>query len=399
MHAYILLFCNFIVGFFTLRFLRTKDIYNPEPVSTMSLFLFLGGGLSIILTLITTVILNFYGLYTEASVSNYFIFTGPIEEFFKFTSFLIVLKLFQVKIREPIDALIYIACTALGFSLVENFMYAQGFSLLIFIRVFSSTIIHVTCSCLLGLAYSRFISENRFSFILKAFILAALMHGAFNSLVSLGKGNILYLFIIICYFLAIKIFGYLNLTSPSYKTLSEEYSSTLKSEADKVCVCCKSSTKHYSFSLFNAMKTDECSQCRKIYLPEKTAQKFYQLFMPGYLNYRKLTQKWIADLNQSVPIFTDDKYNNFRSITVESTSMQFDRIANEIKNEFEKSWIFSFIFQTRPVFSASNGIANQAMDDFKNDVIKSQGAKAFAMIIAFFIFFGVSIALLIRFMK
>lgn len=365
----------------------------------MSLFLILGGGLSIILTLVTVLILNSYGLYTEDSISNYFIFTGPIEEFFKFISFIIVLKLFQVRLREPIDALIYVACTALGFSLVENFLYAQGFSLLILTRVFSSTIIHVTCSCLLGLAYSRFLSEKRFSFILKAFVLAALMHGAFNSLVGFGGGSNLFIFIIIFYFLGIKIFGYLNLRSPSYKTLAEAYSSTVKSETDKFCVSCKINSKHNSFSLFNALKTEECSQCRKIFLPEKTAQKFYQLFMPGYLNYRKLTQKWIADLNQSVPTFTDDKYNNFRSILVDQASLQFDQIANEIRTEFEKSWIFSFIFQTRPVFSASNGIANQAIDDFKNDVIKSQGAKAFAMIFAFFIFFGISIALLIHFMN
>lgn len=123
-----------------------------------------------------------------------FILAAPlIEEFFKYAA----IKKFAFKAKsfnQEIDGVIYAVSVALGFAMLENFIYFAGFLSqgtyflaggFVF-RTFLSTLLHTLSAGWLGywVGKARFAASGRAAFLAIGFASAAAIHAVFNFLMS-----------------------------------------------------------------------------------------------------------------------------------------------------------------------------------------------------------------------
>src|SRR5437762_947411 len=90
----ILFIIDLLIGLWLIHILRKRDIYSPEPYKYMLIATVFGGTIAVLITLTVSGILHQFGLYTQMSVLNFFVFTGPIEEISKLLGFLLFIKTF-----------------------------------------------------------------------------------------------------------------------------------------------------------------------------------------------------------------------------------------------------------------------------------------------------------------
>ncbi len=197
-------------------FLR-KDV-KPES-NRMILKIFFLGMLSVLPILLIAFFLIFFGLWgtviglMESSLFFYLIFIffwAGMEEFLKY---LVVRKyvLFSSELDEPIDLMLYMIISALGFAALENILililpWGKPFLIfetigIVFIRFISATFLHALCSGLVGyfLALAVYQTKKRKKLIFWGLILATFLHGFYNfSIMKIGGINsILIIFIIL----------------------------------------------------------------------------------------------------------------------------------------------------------------------------------------------------------
>ncbi len=197
-------------------FLR-KDV-KPES-NRMILKIFFLGMLSVLPILLIASFLTFFGFWgtiiglTESRLFFYLIFIffwAGMEEFLKY---LVVRKyvLFSSELDEPIDLMLYMIISALGFAALENILililpWDKPFLIfetigIVFIRFISATFLHALCSGLVGyfLALAVYQTKKRKKLIFWGLILATFLHGFYNfSIMKIGGINsILIIFIIL----------------------------------------------------------------------------------------------------------------------------------------------------------------------------------------------------------
>ena len=121
-------------------------------------------------------------------LDNRFIRVALTEEVFKLLPVL-WLALRTDVIDEPMDGVVYAVSAALGFAAAENAVYAlQAGNLLAIVRGFTSTLMHVTLSGLVGYAIGMACHGRRYRTIIAfaAFAAAVALHGAYNFFIALG---------------------------------------------------------------------------------------------------------------------------------------------------------------------------------------------------------------------
>jgi RsiW-degrading membrane proteinase PrsW (M82 family) len=226
-----------------MRFLgrrQEKGIRGPEEYPVAAAFLF--GGLSVVPTLILYFLHPLSYVYLPEPFYHVLI-VGPVEESVKFLTFLFLVRTWHT-VKDPRDGMIQAAAVGLGFSAVENFLYAQSWGMVVLlIRSLISTAGHMTYSSFWGFAYGlRLYSaggpedghsgrpfagrEKNFAAV---FCIAAFAHGLFNSLAGAGLYGIglfgALSFQIFLLFVSDRAFGYLSGFSPyrifSYKKAEE----------------------------------------------------------------------------------------------------------------------------------------------------------------------------------
>jgi len=127
-----------------------------------------------------------------------FFLAGPIEELVKY---LVLKKTLYLKkdFNQIADGIVYGVVLALGFSFVENTGYfldiywnfsGEDFLFLIALRGFSTTLIHITATGILGLYLGRakFNPAHSKGLILRGIILASLIHGIYNLAIFFSFG-------------------------------------------------------------------------------------------------------------------------------------------------------------------------------------------------------------------
>jgi len=134
----------------------------------------------------------------------WFVVISFSEEFFKY----LVIRLRVINsshLDEPIDVMIYMVITALGFTAVENVLYivapAGQFSfndlvqrtlMLSFVRFVGATFLHTLCSAVVGyaLALSLCKLKNKWIYMVAGLFMATALHGAYDfSIIAVG-GNL-----------------------------------------------------------------------------------------------------------------------------------------------------------------------------------------------------------------
>ncbi len=174
----IIYFLVSILPFLWAIYFYKKD-KHPEPFLWL-LAAFILGIFSAKLSLLFE---KFFSLFTKDQ-STYFFLAASIEEFFKF--FLIWLLIFPEKIfDEPVDAMIYMIFSALGFAFVENFIVfltlekEQVLPIGIH-RFLGANFLHVLASALIGYGYGYLMKTRRLLPLAISFFAAIILHYLFN---------------------------------------------------------------------------------------------------------------------------------------------------------------------------------------------------------------------------
>ncbi len=176
------------IAWIWIDYFRLIDIYEPEKLKYIILTFVLGAGSVFIVDVIDKVVLNGLPFELEGQFINdvlYCIFKiGCVEEFAKIIPFAFIFFLLRKEMNEPIDYIVYISVSALGFSAAENIIYFHHHGpRIIFGRAILSTVSHMFNTSLFayGFIRYRFYDQKRnFFMIILFFFLAALSHGFYD---------------------------------------------------------------------------------------------------------------------------------------------------------------------------------------------------------------------------
>lgn len=376
----LLLILNIGIGFWLIGMVRKQDYYSSEPMRMLVLATIVGGAIAIGITTGLGSLFAAMDLPQGNGVASFFLLTGPIEETSKLIGFFIFIKLFKVDFEEPIDAVVYMSCIALGFSLIENLGYALGTPYLLGIRSVTSTPMHIIFSVTMALVFATNTKRDRLALsLIKAVLVASFFHGLYDSLVYLKVMRIdtLLMLIIGAVAWAQKIFGYALLNSPNRRPFLENVLANGKPAAIKLCLACNKEAGHQVYS-FRDVTVEECQNCKNVVIPEKKARNFFKFFLPNYSNFLRKRDDLKSKIDSVYQQITDKNYDNYRKVNMTEAMPVIELLSESFREVFEKSYTFSFIFGTRPLFSTTDGIVNE---QYRN-TIRSDGFKAGMILLA-----------------
>jgi len=155
-----------IIGIIIIAWIRSFDIYEKETFNAMLLAFFVGGTSSVVIAIGIYQFLELFGIDNNAisTATGSFLVIGPVEEFAKLIGLIIVYSLIRRQFNELTDGIIYMSCVALGFSIIENFFYAnagENSQYLLVYRAFISTPAHISFSVLIGYSWYRHKREGK----------------------------------------------------------------------------------------------------------------------------------------------------------------------------------------------------------------------------------------------
>ena len=167
-------------------FIYLKDKYEKEPKRLMLYTFLLGAIISIIITIILYLVLDYFlPLKDNFNLKQQFIkafFVVALTE--EFSKYVIVRYYAQPKnaFNEPFDGIVYAVMASLGFAFTENIMYViQGGFEVALVRAFTAVPAHATFGILMGyfMGKAKFNGKLITDNIIGLF-LAILFHGAYD---------------------------------------------------------------------------------------------------------------------------------------------------------------------------------------------------------------------------
>lgn len=192
---------GFVPALFWLWFWLKEDVH-PEPVKMITLS-FLGGVVAVILVLpLQQIILDYAGNQKFLS----FFLWASLEESFKFLMVYFIALKRNVN-DEPVDNIIYMIVSALGFVALENTFFLtdlirNGDFLGVFItnnmRFIGASLLHIMASATIGIcmALSFYKSKReKIIYTLIGVVIAIILHTSFNIyIMNVTDGNIFAIF-------------------------------------------------------------------------------------------------------------------------------------------------------------------------------------------------------------
>jgi len=198
---------SFGPAYLYLKSIRSAEVTDREPWSALRTAFVWGAVSGVFYSMIFNgfggiLVYIFSGNSDELAFVITVVVVAPVvEEFFK------PLVLFRnVSVKEEIDevedGIVYGAACGLGFGATENILYGidlgvvegglAGLILVVVLRTFSSILLHLTATSFTGYGISRYIVKGEpFGVVVKYYILAVLIHAAWNATAILGSPLIL----------------------------------------------------------------------------------------------------------------------------------------------------------------------------------------------------------------
>ena len=181
---------------------------HPEP-KYMILSVFIWGMLiafpAILIENLSISVLDYFPLPPVIYTSIlYFIIIALPEELLKFL--VVYFRVFKrtIQLDEPVDAMIYMIISALGFAAIENIflltpLFDKDFTATLniaFSRFLGATLLHVLASATIGyyLALSFHKPQKTFPLLIHGFILAIVLHGLYNIFIVQLEDNFAFIF-------------------------------------------------------------------------------------------------------------------------------------------------------------------------------------------------------------
>lgn len=191
-------FIAFLPGFFWLIFYQYKDREEPEP-KVLVLKIFFWGMVAtlpaVLFELIAELIVPFSDNTNIAQIFwGTFIVVAPIEEFLKY----LVIKWRIYKnpaFDQRLDGIVYGTIVGIGFASLENVFAAIGSGpqvgavvSVIALRFLTATLMHTLATGILGyyVGRARFNPERAKKLITRGLLIAIIIHGAYNFMITLG---------------------------------------------------------------------------------------------------------------------------------------------------------------------------------------------------------------------
>jgi hypothetical protein len=197
---------------------------------------------------------------------------APVEEMAKLIGLLAVLGIIRNELNEPVDGIIYISCVALGFSLIENILYAAHPSeeYLLLARLLTATPLHICFSALMGLTFYLWSKNHQaFHLLLSGYLLACLSHGAYDWIVF-NRYSVILLggTFLLTYGFTRDLFIYALSVSPHRIPLAQAIAAAEGVDAadGPACVHCGSSATKRSYSL-GRHTLWQCQRCEHFTVP------------------------------------------------------------------------------------------------------------------------------------
>lgn len=192
----LLMFTAFLPPILYAVWIRNTERFHREKWSAIAFCFLWGATIAIISALLLEIFLDVsvtVSLRTGSFIQ--IIATIMIAPFAEELVKPLALKRRTVKreLREPEDGLIYGAIAGLGFSATENLFYGWSFlseGLLIFLilmllRSFGGCLLHASATALTGYGYGKTVlNHTSFLRVIPYFVVAMLVHGMYNFLVS-----------------------------------------------------------------------------------------------------------------------------------------------------------------------------------------------------------------------
>jgi RsiW-degrading membrane proteinase PrsW (M82 family) len=295
--GYLTLAISMAIGLLCIRKIRSYDIHEPEPVGAMMLVAVYGGLISVSVSSLGYLLSRFLGLRDYSGWLIFMLLVGPLEETAKYLGLLGTRKFYGRNLGEPVDGLIYMAAVALGFSLIENFMYANtGNSRdhLVFIRAVMSTPAHILFSLPLGLtAYLSAKKRSRPGYFWGALLLSSALHGIYDVLCT--RTLLLPLALLaVLWMQGVILFRYLASRSPFRKSLKEFIASPETSkgigETGIPCLHCGDDSPKQEIRE-EELRFQECPDCGRYVLTRDDAFRLFHRFAPEF---RSLGREYMA---------------------------------------------------------------------------------------------------------
>jgi len=341
-----------IIGIIIIAWIRSFDIYEKETFNAMLLAFFVGGTSSVVIAIGIYQFLELFGIDNNAisTATGSFLIIGPVEEFAKLIGLIIVYSLIRKQFNELTDGIIYMSCVALGFSIIENFFYAnagESSQYLLVYRAFISTPAHISFSVLIGYSWYRHKREGKsLLMVILALFIASLLHGIFDALAFSPYFNFLllaYLYLIMHQ--TLRLVQYTNIISPfrpGFTSLFDDPSG--ETVADLECPYCQSSAPKalYRNSYFTALR---CNNCGHYIVSVRDLSSIFRVFAPEYKRFRRKIIPARLDNSRILPsvygaAFIDEtwKLGFFR---VDDIAERLQAINNALLKRFRKRSLFS----------------------------------------------------------
>ena len=194
---------SFGPAYLYLKSIRNAEETDKEPWSALRTTFIWGAVSGVFYSMIFNTaggVLAF--IYSGNSEELAFVLTAVVvapivEEFFKP---LVLLRNVSVKreIDEVEDGIVYGAACGLGFGATENILYGlsegvvagglAGLIIIVVLRTVSSILLHLTATSFTGYGISRYIVQGEpFSVVVKYYLLAVLIHAAWNAAAIMGS--------------------------------------------------------------------------------------------------------------------------------------------------------------------------------------------------------------------
>lgn len=186
MRELLLILISFGLGLVCVDRIRSLDRYEREPFGKMVLVTLFGGGCALVVANGLFAMIDHLGFHSFESYVGSLLVIGPVEELAKLIGLLSMLGIIGRELNEPADGIIYMACVALGFSLIENILYAvhPANEHMILVRLLTATPLHICFSALMGLSfYLWYRNRHAFYLLLTGYLLASISHGFYDLMV------------------------------------------------------------------------------------------------------------------------------------------------------------------------------------------------------------------------
>lgn len=212
MELTLIIIISLAISFTWLFYFYKIDVFEREKLKHITLTFILGSIIPFVIYPLHTYVFRPLNIHQGNDVFSSFLFftigVGLVEETIKLIPLIIVIYFFRKELNEPLDYVLYICVSALGFAFGENIEYALNYGHhVLIVRSILSVPAHMFFSALFVYGYIEYKYNSKpKSFVVLFLVLGMLAHGIYDFLLELHLPFLSSLLNVIFFFLCVEAF-------------------------------------------------------------------------------------------------------------------------------------------------------------------------------------------------